>query len=139
MTASLWINTHSFLPVYWLKTIYYWQSFILLLLDKNDSSNMYFTFRWILILFKREFSMTDIMRLWEVSIQHITGCRRLCRCVYQFLWRNQVKMGQDVIILLRFNGAGRLTISLTDRQLRVLGTLEASCLKDCIDSCWFKF
>lgn len=125
MTASLWINTHSFLPVYWLKTIYYWQSFILLLLDKNDSSNMYFTFRWILILFKREFSMTDIMRLWEVSIQHITGCRRLCRCVYQFLWRNQVKMGQDVIILLRFNGAGRLMISLhgqTTKSLRNFGS-----------------
>ncbi len=35
-------------------------------LEKNESSNMYFCFRWILILFKREFTFPDIMRLWEV-------------------------------------------------------------------------
>ena len=35
-------------------------------LEKNESSNMYFCFRWILIMFKREFSFPDIMRLWEV-------------------------------------------------------------------------
>ncbi|CAF0712965.1 unnamed protein product [Brachionus calyciflorus] len=35
-------------------------------LEKNESSNMYFCFRWILILFKREFSFPDINRLWEV-------------------------------------------------------------------------
>ena len=34
--------------------------------DAHDSSNMYFAFRWLLIVFKREFSFTDIMRLWEV-------------------------------------------------------------------------
>lgn len=37
-----------------------------LYLEKNESSNMYFCFRWILILFKREFSFPDIMRLWEI-------------------------------------------------------------------------
>lgn len=35
-------------------------------LEKNESSNMYFCFRWILILFKREFSFPNVMRLWEV-------------------------------------------------------------------------
>jgi hypothetical protein len=35
-------------------------------LESNDSSNMYFCFRWLLILFKREFSFPDIMHLWEV-------------------------------------------------------------------------
>lgn len=35
-------------------------------LDKNESSNMYFCFRWILILFKREFSFREINTLWEV-------------------------------------------------------------------------
>lgn len=35
-------------------------------MERNDSSNMYFCFRWILILFKREFSFPDVMRLWEV-------------------------------------------------------------------------
>ena len=27
---------------------------------------MYFCFRWILILFKREFAFPDIMRIWEI-------------------------------------------------------------------------
>lgn len=35
-------------------------------LERNDSSNMYFCFRWILILFKREFSFQEINRIWEV-------------------------------------------------------------------------
>jgi len=35
-------------------------------LESHDSDNMYFCFRWILVLFKREFGFSDIMRLWEV-------------------------------------------------------------------------
>ncbi|CAF0933163.1 unnamed protein product [Didymodactylos carnosus] len=35
-------------------------------LADNNSSNMYFFFRWMLICFKREFSFQDVMLLWEV-------------------------------------------------------------------------
>lgn len=35
-------------------------------LAQKDSANMYFCFRWLLVWFKREFSLPDIMRLWEV-------------------------------------------------------------------------
>lgn len=35
-------------------------------LDRHESGNMFFCFRWLLVLFKREFSQEDIMRLWEV-------------------------------------------------------------------------
>jgi TBC1 domain family member 15 len=35
-------------------------------LVEHDSANMYFCFRWILILFKREFTFQDIMKLWEI-------------------------------------------------------------------------
>lgn len=35
-------------------------------LRDNQSENMYFCFRWLLVWFKREFSNSDIMRLWEV-------------------------------------------------------------------------
>ncbi|CAF1424033.1 unnamed protein product [Adineta steineri] len=35
-------------------------------LTENNSSNMYFFFRWMLICFKREFSFDDVMYLWEV-------------------------------------------------------------------------
>ncbi|CAF1557965.1 unnamed protein product [Adineta ricciae] len=35
-------------------------------LTENNSNNMYFFFRWMLICFKREFSFDDVMHLWEV-------------------------------------------------------------------------
>ncbi|XP_064489969.1 TBC1 domain family member 15-like isoform X2 [Ornithodoros turicata] len=35
-------------------------------LDQHDSGNLYFCFRWLIILFKREFKFEDIMKLWEV-------------------------------------------------------------------------
>jgi len=42
-------------------------------LDACDASNMYFGFRWLLILFKREFSTTDIMTLWEALWTELPG------------------------------------------------------------------
>lgn len=35
-------------------------------LEAHDSGNLYFFFRWLLIIFKREFKFEDVMRLWEV-------------------------------------------------------------------------
>lgn len=35
-------------------------------LIKNESGNMFFCFRWLLVLFKREFNAIDIIKLWEV-------------------------------------------------------------------------
>lgn len=35
-------------------------------LKEHGSENMYFCFRWLLVWFKREFSIDDIMQLWEV-------------------------------------------------------------------------
>lgn len=35
-------------------------------LESHESGNLYFCFRWLLILFKREFKFHDIMHLWEV-------------------------------------------------------------------------
>ncbi|GFN95907.1 TBC1 domain family member 15, partial [Plakobranchus ocellatus] len=34
-------------------------------LEAHDSGNFYFCFRWILIVFKREFHFHEIQRLWE--------------------------------------------------------------------------
>jgi hypothetical protein len=36
-------------------------------LEKCESTNLFFCFRWILIWFKREFQWGDVMKLWEVS------------------------------------------------------------------------
>ncbi|XP_035721297.1 TBC1 domain family member 15-like [Vespa mandarinia] len=35
-------------------------------LNQHDSGNMFFCFRWLLVLFKREFNSIDIMKLWEI-------------------------------------------------------------------------
>ncbi|XP_046739904.1 TBC1 domain family member 15 isoform X2 [Diprion similis] len=35
-------------------------------LDKHESGNMFFCFRWLLVLFKREFNANDILILWEI-------------------------------------------------------------------------
>ncbi|XP_012265470.2 TBC1 domain family member 15 isoform X2 [Athalia rosae] len=35
-------------------------------LDKHESGNMFFCFRWLLVLFKREFNANDILVLWEI-------------------------------------------------------------------------
>jgi len=40
---------------------------------------MYFCFRWLLILFKREFSFPEIMRIWEVS-RNAVHWMNLCVC-----------------------------------------------------------
>jgi hypothetical protein len=42
-------------------------------LDACDASNMYFAFRWLLILFKREFSTSDILTLWESLWTELPG------------------------------------------------------------------
>jgi hypothetical protein len=36
-------------------------------LNCHESGNLFFCFRWLLVLFKREFSNDDIMVIWEVE------------------------------------------------------------------------
>ena len=33
---------------------------------QHDADNLYFSFRWLLVSFKREFNYEDVMRVWEV-------------------------------------------------------------------------
>lgn len=35
-------------------------------LDRHESGNMFFCFRWLLVWFKRELSYEDVLHLWEV-------------------------------------------------------------------------
>jgi hypothetical protein len=35
---------------------------------KHDSLNMFFCFRWLLILFKREFELSETETIWEVRV-----------------------------------------------------------------------
>uniref|UniRef100_A0A1B6CAJ1 TBC1 domain family member 15 n=1 Tax=Clastoptera arizonana TaxID=38151 RepID=A0A1B6CAJ1_9HEMI len=67
-----------------------------LYLDQHDSSNMFFCFRWLLVLFKREFSNNDIMLLWEVLFTnlpcpnfHLLLCIAILDCEKNILIENK--------------------------------------------------
>jgi TBC1 domain family member 15 len=34
-------------------------------LEKKDATNLFFAYRWVLILFKREFAFEQVLRLWD--------------------------------------------------------------------------
>ena len=66
-------------------------------LEKNDSSNMYFCFRWILILFKREFQFPEIMRMWEVLWTELP-----CKNFHLLICIAILQMKRDVIMSNNF-------------------------------------
>ncbi len=68
-----------------------------LYLEKNDSSNMYFCFRWILILFKREFQFPEIMRMWEVLWTELP-----CKNFHLLICIAILQMKRDVIMSNNF-------------------------------------
>ena len=37
-----------------------------MVVEKAEALNLFFSFRWVLIAFKREFPFDDVLRLWEV-------------------------------------------------------------------------
>jgi hypothetical protein len=51
-------------------------------LEQAQCGNMYFAFRWLLIFLKREFSIPDIVQLWEVMWSgHLTRKYHLFLCL----------------------------------------------------------
>lgn len=44
-------------------------------LEDIEATNMYYCFRWILVRFKREFSLEDIKRLWEALFTEYMGSK----------------------------------------------------------------
>jgi hypothetical protein len=39
---------------------------LILIHDEKKALNLFFCYRWLLIIFKREFSFADIQKLWDV-------------------------------------------------------------------------
>lgn len=67
-----------------------------LYLDQHDSSNMFFCFRWLLVLFKREFTHDDILTLWEAIFTdipcpnfHLVLCVAILDCEKNILIENR--------------------------------------------------
>ena len=71
------------------------------MLVENNSSNMYFFFRWMLICFKREFSFQDVMYLWEVSDAHLIDRREMHADVYlKVLWTDHLCANFELLVCL---------------------------------------
>ena len=49
--------------------------------ESKECSNLYFCFRWLLIWFKREFTMDDICRVWEVKSSLVMSSSSRLGCI----------------------------------------------------------
>ena len=47
--------------------------FFMYFAGEKDSSNLYLSFRWLLVDFKREFQFSDLMILWEVGCMGVVS------------------------------------------------------------------
>jgi len=70
-------------------------------LDRHDSGNMFFCFRWLLVLFKREFSHEDILVLWESIFTdlpcpnfHLLLCAAILDCEKDILIENKYQFNE---------------------------------------------
>ncbi|KAG8264000.1 hypothetical protein J6590_021668 [Homalodisca vitripennis] len=70
-------------------------------LDQNDSGNMFFCFRWLLVLFKREFTHDEILRLWETIFTdlpcpnfHLLLCVAILDCEKDILIENKYQFNE---------------------------------------------
>lgn len=90
-------------------------------LDSNDSSNMYFCFRWILILFKREFTFYDCMRFWEVLWSVIE-----CKNYHLLICISILLMKKSEIMANRF-GFNEILKFINDMSLQI--DLEETLIK----------
>jgi len=97
-------------------------------LAKADCSNFFFCFRWLLILYKREFWLGDVLRVWEALLSGVRGPEMHLFIAVGILGRHKhaimgQKMGFDDI--LKFvNG---LASSMDWRE--VLGDGDAACVR----------
>jgi hypothetical protein len=66
-------------------------------LDDHESGNLFFMFRWILIRFKREFSVEEVYMLWEVLwSQHLSPKFHLFVCV-AIVYLHREKIMKDCV------------------------------------------
>jgi len=79
-------------------------------LVENDSQNLYFCFRWVLVLFKREFEFEDIKNLWERIWTDLKGPN-----FHLFICYAIIKQQRDLIVKskLRFDEILKLCIDLS--------------------------
>ncbi|GIL66600.1 hypothetical protein Vafri_20088, partial [Volvox africanus] len=92
--------------------------------ERHDCLSYYFAFRWLLILFKREFKFDEVLSLWEAC----WACRRT-RHLHLYLAAAVLMQNRRVILSseLDFDGMLRLSIGLAGRlELQpLLETAEA--------------
>ena len=81
-------------------------------LETRESLNYYFCFRWILIQFKREFELDQLMRLWEALwSRHHSEQMHLYVCVAVLEQHRRMIMRED----MEFDGILKLCIELSGK------------------------
>jgi hypothetical protein len=85
-----------------------------------EADSLYFCFRWLLVLFKREFEYEDVKRLWEACWTDLMGSN-----FHLFLCYTVVAQQRDAILKdkLRFDEILKLCIDLSGK-IDLLKTIE---------------
>jgi len=77
-------------------------------LKRHDALNLFFCYRWVLILFKREFSFDKVLRLWEALWAHPGDNFLLYVCVAVLERQRRRILDED----LDFDGLLKLCVDL---------------------------
>lgn len=104
----------------------------------HDCLNFFFCFRWVLILFKREFSFFDILRLWESLFSgHKSRHFHLYMCIAVLVThRNtilQENMDFDTLLKFCLELSGKIDLMPTLQLASVLSTWGEPIEKDCLE------
>mmetsp|Transcript_11249 Transcript_11249/g.33729 ORF Transcript_11249/g.33729 Transcript_11249/m.33729 type:complete len:779 (-) Transcript_11249:22-2358(-) len=100
--------------------------------EETGCENMYFTFRWLLIFLKREFSVPDIIKLWEVMwTGHLTNKYHIFYCLAILEIHRDELDTKDFDQLLQFaNGlSGTLDAEMVLRHAESVSRHVLSCTR----------
>lgn len=93
-------------------------------LEASQCGNMYFTFRWLLIFLKREFSVPDIKVLWEVMwTKHLSHKYHIFMCLAILEMHKSELIGKEFDEMLQFINSLTGTVD----PIKVLCCAESLC------------
>eukprot|EP00035_Acanthoeca_spectabilis_P023014 m.447160 g.447160 ORF g.447160 m.447160 type:complete len:702 (+) comp19477_c0_seq1:71-2176(+) len=93
-------------------------------LEASQCGNMYFTFRWLLIFLKREFSVPDIKVLWEVMwTKHLSHKYHIFMCFAILEMHKSELIGKEFDEMLQFINSLTGTVD----PIKVLCCAESLC------------
>lgn len=110
-------------------------------LERQEASNFFFAFRWVIVWFKREFEFDSILRLWEVILtDHYTTHFHLFVCLAMLIIQKSALMSKGMSFDEMLQHMNQLSNTLDlDVNLRLAEALwkryEVSVLSDHLLQC----